>query len=119
MSIEFTKQIENDIAVIKLVGKIIENQDGDGLLDEVDECTANGTNNFILNLKRLDYINSSGLNTFISILTKSRNAGGDTILCGINEKVSKLFLITKLNTLFTIVDNEQEAQNVFSKKLNI
>ena len=119
MSIEFTKQIENDIAVIKLAGKIIENQDGDGLLDEVDEYTANGTNNFILNLKRLDYINSSGLNAFISILTKSRNAGGDTILCGINEKVSKLFLITKLNTLFTIVDNEQDAQNVFSKKLNI
>ncbi len=119
MNLEFICQIENEVAVIKLQGKIIENYDGTALLEEIDQFTLNGTSNFVLNLQQLDYINSSGLNTLINILTKSRNTGGDTILCCINERVSKLFLITKLNTLFTIAETEKEAQKVFSEKLNI
>lgn len=119
MALEFNHQEQDVVAVFKLSGKIMEKDDTEALLSAVDEYTFKGTVNFVLELSKLDYINSSGLNALINVLTKSRNAGGDTILCGVNDKISKLFLITKLNTLFTIAEHEAEALKTFSEKLNV
>ena len=119
MALEFNYQVQDQIATFKLSGKIMEIGATDELLGAVDECTFSGTVNFIIDLNNLTYINSSGLNSLINILTKSRNAGGDTMLCSINDKISKLFLITKLNTLFTITEHENEAHKLFSEKLNV
>lgn len=54
-------------------------------------------------------MNSSGLNTLIQLLTKTRNSGGETVIYNMNKKINELLLITKLNTLFKIVETEQEA----------
>ncbi|MFT7611409.1 MAG: anti-sigma B factor antagonist [Parvicellaceae bacterium] len=119
MALEFNYQIQDQVATLKLSGKIMEIGDTDELLSTIDKLTFEGTINFILDLNKLSYINSSGLNSLINILTKSRNAGGDTILCSVNDKISKLFLITKLNTLFTITEHENEAHKLFSEKLKV
>jgi len=119
MALEFNHQIQDQVATFKLSGKVMEIGDTDELLGAVDKLTFEGTINFIIDLNKLSYINSSGLNALINILTKSRNAGGDTILCSVNDKISKLFLITKLNTLFTIAEHENEAHKLFSEKLKV
>ena len=119
MALEFNHQVLDKIAVYKLSGKVMDKEETDELLGSIDGNTFNGVIYFILDLSKLEYINSSGLNALINILTKSRNAGGDTILCAVNEKVSKLFLITKLNTLFTITEHEADAKKLFSEKLNV
>ena len=119
MNLEFNYQTQDDIVFFKLIGKIMGKEDAINLLEEVDKNTLNNKANFILNLAKITHINSSGLNALINILTKSRNAGGDTVICNVNEKISKLFLITKLNTLFTISEDESSARKLFSEKLNI
>jgi len=119
MALEFNHQVQDHVAIFKLSGKIMEIGATDELLGAIDELTFNGTVNFIIDLDKLTYINSNGLNSLINILTKSRNAGGDTILCSVNEKISKLLLITKLNTLFTIAEHEKVAHRLFSEKLNV
>ena len=119
MGLEFNHQVQDQVAVFKLSGKIMEVGDTDELINAIDDHTFNGTINFIIDLNKLEYINSTGLNVLINILTKSRNSGGDTILCSVNDKISKLFLITKLNTLFTIAEHENEAHKLFSEKLKV
>ena len=57
-------------------------------------------------------MNSSGLNTLIQLLTKARVGGGETVLYNMNKKINELILITKLNTLFKVSENKQDALNL-------
>ena len=55
------------------------------------------------------YINSSGIGVLITILTKFRNKGGEVVLIKPSDSVEKLLVITKLNSIFTIVPNLDHA----------
>jgi len=45
----------------------------------------------------------------ITILTKFRNKGGEVFLMKPSETVQKLLVITKLNAIFNVIQNEEEA----------
>ena len=60
-------------------------------------------------MQHLNYINSSGFNQLLKILSTTRNHGGDTYLCNINSSIDALLITTKLNTIFTI---KQETKNL-------
>ena len=82
---------------------------------QVDELVAGGKTKIAINLANLKYMNSSGLNTMIQLLTKARNDGGEVVICNMNKKINELLLITKLNTLFKVVETEDEAVSFLSK----
>jgi len=109
---EFSFNIEKKPthAVIHLKGMMMDKSHSSPMLTEVDTLVKNGTNRFVVNLADMDYMNSSGLNTLVNILTKSRTKGGEVVIANVSEKVKQLFLITKLNTLFTITDSIGEAE---------
>jgi anti-sigma B factor antagonist len=69
----------------------------------------------ILNLLNLEYINSSGVNIFLKILTKSRNLGGDSILCNLNSVIEKLLITTKLNTIFRVQNQIENLEDFMNK----
>ncbi len=55
-----------------------------------------------VDLKHLEYLNSSGLALLIRLFTRIRNHGNEMIITNVSEKISKLFIMTKLNTIFNI-----------------
>jgi anti-sigma B factor antagonist len=63
----------------------------------------------IVDLEKVSYIDSSGLATLVEILKKIKSQGGTLGLAGMSEKVKSLFEITKLDKLFVISTNQQEA----------
>jgi anti-sigma B factor antagonist len=64
---------------------------------------------FVLNLTDVDYIDSSGLGQLISIWTSIRNKNGHMTVLGPNKRIQRLFDITRLNTIFEILETEPEA----------
>ena len=94
-------------------------EDNEAIVKEVENSIANNGNQFVLNLDKLEYMNSSGLNVFVSILTKSRNAGGDVIICCVPEKINQLLIITKLNSVFTVTETENEAVEKLSETTEV
>jgi anti-sigma B factor antagonist len=60
----------------------------------------------------MDYMNSSGLNVLVNILTKARSHSGEVVVSNVSGKVKELFLITKLNTLFQVTESLEEAEKV-------
>lgn len=56
----------------------------------------------ILDCTDLEYISSSGLRIFISLLKSAKTRGGNVIVSNINEDISKVFQMTGFNKLFTI-----------------
>lgn len=102
-----------DFFIINIDGKIIDDNSIKELLLDVYN-TLEKSKNIILNLEKLSYLNSIGLNCLISILTKSRIKGGETIITNVSEDVKKLLLITKLNTVFEIKNTIEEAKKELS-----
>jgi len=95
--------------VFKLQGRLMDQQQADRLLSSLDEGLAGGQNNVVLDLSELQYMNSTGLNILINVLTRTRNAGGDAIIAGLSPSVRQLFVVTKLDSVFTITAGIDEA----------
>jgi len=63
----------------------------------------------IINLEKVDYMDSSGLATFVEMFKNIRRYEGRMKLVKPSKKVKGLFEITKLDKLFEIFDNEEEV----------
>lgn len=109
------ENLDDTIVLAKLEGKIIDQTTSNELSTMVTEKLSSERNLLILNLSEVDYINSNGLNSLISILTKTRTQGGEMVIFGINEKVKKLLVITKLSSVFNTAETLEEAKNQFKQ----
>ncbi|MFK7950121.1 MAG: STAS domain-containing protein [Saprospiraceae bacterium] len=75
------------------------------LLNKLSELINDGKNNLVVSLNQVQFLNSTGLRFLISLLTKTRNSGGDTVLIHVPEQVRKLLVMTKLQSIFPIFDS--------------
>ena len=75
------------------------------------EATAQGLKNVILNLRDVDYIDSTGLGALVVGFTSLRKAGGKLSLLNVSRRNIELLVYTKLATVFEIFNDEQEAVN--------
>lgn len=109
MSFIHTLTSKEPVAVIALYGELIDRNQAQELMDLVTRLSEEGQNKIILELSELKYMNSTGLNVLINILTKTRKNGGDLVIAGISSKVHELLLVTKLNSVFTVTDTTEDA----------
>jgi anti-sigma B factor antagonist len=109
MLFDFSISEQPNHVIIALEGELIEKNQANDLLKKVDELMTQDKAKIAIDMSKLKYMNSSGLNTLIQLLTKARNKGGDTVIYNMNKKINELLLVTKLNTLFKVVENEDEA----------
>ncbi len=109
MNFSFESEINQGAVVIKPVGSLIEKSQAEGMLKQVEENIAKGNCLFILDFSRFDYMNSSGLSVFLTILTKTRSKDGEVIITHVNPKIKELLIITKLITVFKVCDTLEEA----------
>ena len=115
MIFEYKLIKQKNISLFQLGGELIDRNQAKELLVEIETMITNGENKILLNLHELKYINSSGLNVLINILTKARKAGGDVAICCVNKKITELLVITKLDSIFNIKDNEEKAVEFLNK----
>lgn len=109
MVFEYNINKQSDYAVIHLSGELIEKGQAMSLLENAETLAKETCNKWAIDLEQLKYMNSSGLNTLIQLLTKARVAGGEAVLYNMNKKINELILITKLHTLFKVAENKEAA----------
>lgn len=98
-----------DFPILKLSGNLTQETESKSLIAYVTEYILPKSNKFIIDLKDLHFLNSSGLGALITILTKARKENGEVIIVNINEQIQKLLIITKLNTVFTVAESHVAA----------
>ena len=54
-------------------------------------------------------LNSSGLTVLLTILTQTRNTGGDTVLANPSKQIENLLVTAKLYSIFSIAESRDEA----------
>ena len=107
-----TKQT-NDITVYNVDGDIDINSSPD-IRTAFEKSINSKDMKIVVNLDSVSYIDSSGLATLVELLKKTRSYGGKMKITNLAAKVKSLFEITKLEKLFEIYDNEEEAVSNFS-----
>ncbi|MCC6839404.1 MAG: STAS domain-containing protein [Flavobacteriales bacterium] len=96
--------------VFHLKGRLMDQQQADHLMAMLDtHLKGNEGVNVVLDMGELVYMNSTGLNIMISVFTRTRNAGGQVLLAAISHGVRQLFIVTKLDTVFPILDTVDQA----------
>jgi anti-sigma B factor antagonist len=106
---------QNAINIYLLKGELIDRNQANAIMEEINTAISKNENKILLNLKDLKYLNSSGLNVLINILTKARKSGGEVAICNVNKKINELLLITKLNNVFNVSNDEKKAISVLNK----
>jgi len=100
---------EQRCKVFHLHGRLMDQQQADRLMTTLEDELADGTSTVVLDMGDLQYMNSTGLNILINVLTRTRNAGGDTLIAAVSNSVRQLFVVNKLDTVFTITNTVDEA----------
>jgi anti-sigma B factor antagonist len=85
------------------------------LREEIGGLLSDGRRRFVLNISGVDYIDSSGLGQLVSIWTSIKNRDGHMTLLGPTARVRKLFEITRLHTIFDILEQEGDAVKAAAK----
>jgi anti-sigma B factor antagonist len=63
----------------------------------------------VVDLSKVPYMDSSGVATLVEAMQTARKQGTKMVLCGLVERVRSIFEIARLDTVFTIVPDEDAA----------
>ena len=111
-NLEITSREKEGVKILDLSGKLAVGGASD-LRERVTAETTAGHLQQLLNLKEVEYIDSTGLGTMVICHMALQKAGGSLKLANLNRRNLELVLLTKLSTVFQIYNEEQEAINSF------
>lgn len=109
MAFEYHINHHDDVIVIDFFDRILDVSEAEQMIHQVERQLLGGSQKFIINFQQVDYINSSGLNVLITLLTKIRDNYGELYICQVSEKIKKLIQTTKLDNIFKIEDDLERA----------
>lgn len=105
---------ENGVIVLEPKGKIMGGPDASLLHDKLYEFIEADRKKIVIDLAKVDWMNSTGLGILISSYTTLRNHDGMLKLANVTEKIQSLLTITKLVTVFEAFDSVDEAVKSFN-----
>lgn len=103
------EELSGNVLLLALDGDLIGGEDTQSILRVVQNNIEAGIIRCVIDISDVRFINSSGIGILITILTKLRNKEGELVLINPSEQVKKLLIITKLNAIFNVLANREEA----------
>ena len=107
-----TREVQ-DLVVLEPKGKIMGGPDATLLHDQLHEYIKQGKKRVIIDLSKVDWMNSTGLGILISALTTLKKNQGELKLANVTDKIQSLLTITKLVTVFETYDSVDLAAASF------
>ena len=114
MQLKISTRPMQGVLVVDCSGRLVFGEESASLRDTVKKLLAQSPK-VVLNLHEVNYIDSGGLGTLVSLYTSARNAGGAVKLASLSQRVGDLLQLTKLLTIFEVFDNEEAAAQSFKK----
>jgi len=113
MQLRMSTRTVNGVLVVDCSGRVVFGEESATLRDTVKKLIAQSPN-IVLSLREVNFIDSGGLGTLVSLYTTARNAGGAVKLARLSQRVGDLLQVTKLLTIFEVFDDEEEAAQSFN-----
>ena len=109
---KFDDQLKGDVVILDISGKIMGGEETTLFHGKIHEYIELNKKNFVVDLAKVDWMNSVGLGMLISALTTVKNSGGRLVLANIT-KIESILTITRLITVFEHYDSQDEAIKSF------
>ncbi len=113
MALAINEREVESVLVLDLQGRLVAGEAAGALRERANQASAGTNRNVILNLKGVDYIDSSGLGTLVAAHSTLNKAGGGLALLNLSKRSAELLILTKLSTVFRIFDDEKAAVDSF------
>ncbi len=79
------------------------------LKHDIGKFAEGGVKHVIINLSKVEYLDSTGLGVLIGGLKRLRESEGNLVLVGPGMRILRIFEITGLDKIFDIYPTEEEA----------
>lgn len=98
----------DDVLVVRLFESRLDAYIATEFRDEMDRLAKASSSQIVLDLSEVGFVDSSGLG---AIVTTQKRLGRDRdlVICGANEPVTRLFKLARLDKIFQIVADVNEA----------
>lgn len=103
------------VSVIELEGNLLGGPDAGVLKNKLQELVDEGKKLVIVDLKRVEFINSSGLAMLIKGASIMKESGGGLKIAHASGKILELIKITKLTGVLETYGSVAEASATFKK----
>ena len=109
------EKMVGDVAVIQLFGKWMGGLETTELNDKVKDLIGKDQVKVVADMGKVTLMNNTGLGALMSAMTSLSNAKGGLKLANIPDNVQNLLGITKLVTIFDVLDTVDLAVAAFQK----
>ncbi|HZO55827.1 MAG TPA: STAS domain-containing protein [Bryobacteraceae bacterium] len=113
MSLDISQREREGVVIVDLDGRLTVGQETGALREAVLKLSTEGKTNVVLNLEKVEYIDSTGLGGLVICFTTLKKGGGALKLLNLNRRNVELLVLTKLQTVFEVFNDEQDAVNSY------
>ena len=96
------------VPVIDLIGEV-DLEAAPKIYSAIWQASEYGRNSLVLNLEKLDFMDSSGLQALLRLREKLRTRKQNIVLAGAKPQIKKLFRLTGFDKLFPLAKDSTEA----------
>ena len=102
-----------DVMVLHLSGKIMGGPDHDKFHGEIKTLIAEGYVDILLNMSKVNWINSTGLGILVSTFHTVKKNDGRLKICEVSERIDNILNVTQLKLVFETYESCSEALESF------
>jgi len=103
------------VTIVDISGRIVLGEESAALRDLVGDLLSKEHMRILFNLAEVNYIDSAGLGSLVAAFTSVRKQKGELKLLNLTNKVHDVMQITKLYTVFDIMNDETEGVKSFGQ----
>ena len=98
-----------DVTILTITGESTLSAGGDvQLKDKIQSLLQQGRRKILLDLGGVSYVDSAGLGQLVQATVTASKNGGKLKLLNLTKRLNDLLVVTKLSTVFDIVDKESD-----------
>ena len=112
---KFISRKAGTVRVIKVTGRLDPADGSDQLFDTIQRFVEEGEIDFLIDLRSVTYISSTGVGSLIKCYRSVLKMKGHVKLLSPSQSVRNILAISKLDGVFEIFSNETEALASFGK----
>jgi anti-sigma B factor antagonist len=113
MSLDISTREREGVALLDLRGRITMGAEAGAFRDAVEKMSAEPGTRLILNMLEVDYVDSTGLGALVMCSTRLKRMDGLVKLLNVNRRNIELIVMTKIETIFEVFNDETDAVNSF------
>jgi len=112
---EIKLEMDNEVIILKLIGSLVASS-AEGLKEQIAKLMEKKYRFILLDLGKVDFIDSSGLGACIAIKRDLTATNGILACAALNENVRKVFRMTRADQKILVFDARQEAVNALLER---